>query len=109
MIRFLPILLSSLLIAAHFLRVGAMGTVVLSLAFPALLFLRRPWAPRAVQGILLLASLEWVRALFANVAQRQAQGEPWLRMAVILGVVATLTAASALVVRGRRSEPEESP
>lgn len=108
MIRLLPIILSALLIAAHFLRLGAMGSVVLSLAFPALLLVPRPWAPRVVQSVLLLASLEWVRTLFASVAQRQAQGEPWLRMAVILGVVAVFTAASALAVRGRRAKPEAS-
>lgn len=104
MLRLLPVLLSALLIAAHFLRLGAPGTVLLCLAFPALLLLPQTWAPRLVQGILLLASLEWIRTLIANLGQRQALGEPWLRMAIILGAVAAFTAASALAVRPRRAD-----
>lgn len=107
MLRLAPVLVSALLIAAHFLRVGAMGTVAVCLAFPALLLVRRPWAPRVVQAVLLLASLEWVRTLLAHLAQRQQAGQPWLRMAVILGAVAAFTALSALAVRGR--PPREPP
>ena len=108
MIRRLPVLLSALLIAAHFLRAGDWALVLLALLAPALLWVRRPWAPRAVQVLLLLASLEWVRTLVDNVGQRQAAGTPWLRMALILGTVALATALSALAVRLDR-HPDRHP
>lgn len=101
MLRLLPVLLSALLIGAHFLRMGAPGTTLLCLTFPALLLVQRPWAARLVQALLALAALEWVRTLVGNITQRQAADEPWLRMAVILGLVAVGTALSALAVRGR--------
>ena len=72
--------------------------MIASLAFPLLLLVQRQWAQRVVQGVLVLATFEWIRTLLAHVAQRQALGEPWLRMALILGGVAAFTAASTLAV-----------
>jgi hypothetical protein len=43
-----------------------------------------------------------VRTLAALVAARMALGQPYLRLSLILGGVAALTAASALVFRARR-------
>lgn len=71
--------------------------VVVSLAAPTVLLIKRPMVARAVQIALLLGALEWVRTLIAIALRRQEVGEPWLRMAVILGVVALVTALSALV------------
>ena len=98
--RHVAVFLSALLLAAHFLRAGDLPLVLLALLVPALLWVRRPWAPRVVQAALGLGALEWVRTLWAALAQRQAAGEPWLRMALILGGVALFTALSALAARG---------
>ena len=49
----------------------------------------------------MLAGLEWVRTLLFDVQQRQAVGEPWLRMALILGSVALFTLLAAWCARGR--------
>jgi hypothetical protein len=48
---------------------------------------------------LLVGAVEWLRTLAVLAAQRIAAGQPWLRLAVILGAVALLTAAAALVFR----------
>lgn len=64
--------------------------------------LARPWAARLVPLCLAAGSLEWVRAGFGLVQQRIAQGEPWARLAVILGAVALVTAASAWLLRSPR-------
>jgi hypothetical protein len=94
--------LSALLIAAHFSRAGNTGMVAISLALPALLLVRRPWAARGVQAGLVLAAIEWFWTLANLARQRIASGEPWLRLALILGTVALLTAASALVFRSEK-------
>lgn len=109
MLRLVPIGLSALLLAAHFLRMGAPATAILCLAFPALLLVLRPWGPRAVQVLLLLGSLEWVRTLTSTLVQRRQAGEPWLPMALILGAVAAFTALSALAVRAAdvRADPRQ--
>jgi hypothetical protein len=97
--RLSPVILSALLLAAHFSRHGLPTLVVLSLLLPLVLLIKRPWAARAVQAILVLAAIEWLRTLVVLMRARLAAGEDWVRMAVILGVVASVTLASTLVFR----------
>jgi len=98
-LRLLPVILSLLLLAAHFYRAGLVSLAVLCVALPLLLFLRQAWVPRLFQALLLLGALEWLRALYGFAAMRIAFGEPWLRLAIILGAVALLTGLSGLVFR----------
>jgi len=55
--------------------------------------------PRLVQWCLFAGAGEWLWTTFVLVQQRMALGQPWLRLVFILGLVALLTAASALVFR----------
>jgi len=98
-VRLLPVLLSFVLLAAHFSRNGIPLLVFVSIALPLLLLVRRPWVPRLFRVLLVLGGLEWLRRLVALALARQAAGEPWVRLAVILGTVALVTFASALVFR----------
>ncbi len=112
--RALPVVLAALLLAAHFYRSRSLALVAVSLALPLLLLLvRERWSARIVQAGLVLGALEWVRTLTFFAGQRMEVGRPWGRLAVILGVVAALTALSALAVsvpaaggsaRGERDE-----
>jgi hypothetical protein len=94
--------LSFALLCAHFYRAGAWLPMVACIALLPLLLLRRGWAARLVQVCLLAGSLEWAWTALLLVQQRMALGQPWLRLVAILGAVALLTAASALVFGGRR-------
>ena len=96
-VRLTPVFLSALLLAAHFSRADNLPMIVLSFIAPLLLLVRRPWIPRAFQVALVVGALEWVRTVVAIALARQALGEPWMRMAVILGVVALVTASSGVV------------
>ncbi len=96
-----PIVLSALLLAAHFLRGGQAELVALCLALPMLLLVRRPWAGWLISLGLGLGALEWLLTLGAIAQQRMAAGEPWLRMALILGAVTLFSGASALLPRTR--------
>ena len=98
----LPVVLSLLVLAAHFLRSGNLVLVVLVLAFVALLAVRRRWAARLVQVALLLGALEWVRTMAQLAAWRSQAGQPVARMVVILGAVTLVTLSSALVFRSAR-------
>jgi len=100
-VRLLPVIVSALLMAAHFSRADNMALLALSLAFPFILVLRRPWVAHLTRVALVLASLEWMRTAVGIAGRRQAAGESWTRMAVILGSVAALTLASGLVFNGR--------
>lgn len=96
-IRLAPVVLSALLLAAHFSRHDIPLLVVLTLLSPLVLLIRRPWAARLAQTLLVLGTLEWIRTLVVLTRARQTAGEDWVRMALILGVVAAVTLASTLV------------
>ena len=96
-----PPALSLLVLGAHFLRAGVPVLVLAALGALVLLFVRRPWAARVAQIVLVLGALEWVRAMVVLTGERMSEGLPYGRMVVILGVVAVVTAASALAFRGR--------
>lgn len=94
--------LASLLLGAHFFRSGSAAGVVAALLPLPLVFVRRPWAARATQAILVLGAAEWIRTLALLVEERRAAALPHARLALILGAVAALTAASAFVFETRR-------
>jgi hypothetical protein len=96
-----PIVLSCLVLAAHFLRGGQAALVAVCLALPLLFLVRRPWAGWTITVLLGLGSLEWLVTLAHIAQQRMAMEQPWLRMAAILGTVALITGASALLTRSR--------
>ena len=94
----LPALALSLL-GAHFYRAAAWPLVGLCVVLAVLLAWPRAWVARLVQAALVLGALEWLWTALWLVQQRLALGQPWLRLALILGAVAVFTAASALVFR----------
>ncbi len=111
-----PVVLSVLVLCAHLLRRLAsmpllgphafVPALILAggacIAVFALLAVRRRWAARTVQALLLLGVLEWVRTLVVFSRERIAAGEPYLRLVVIIGSVALFTALSSLVFLTRR-------
>lgn len=94
-LRLAPVVLSALLIAAHYMRAGSLVWVLVSLAMPVLLFVRRPWVPHVLQVGLVLAASVWVMTAFELIRVRMTLGAPWTTAAIILGFVAAWTAGSA--------------
>jgi len=52
-----------------------------------------------MQGLLVAGAGEWLATAVGLVMFRQALGLPWLRLAIILGLVALCTLLSALVFK----------
>jgi hypothetical protein len=94
---FILVVLSLVVLGAHFLRYGNEAGVAVSLAPGALLFVRKPLAARVVQVVLVLGAIEWAHTLYELVQLRLAQGMPATRIVIILGAVIVLTAASVLL------------
>lgn len=94
---YLPVVLSLAILGAHFMRYGNPVGVIGSAALIGLLFVRRPWVARLVQVTLILGALEWLHTLYQLMQVRVALGQPFTRMVIILGVVAAVTACSALL------------
>lgn len=100
-LRLLPVVLSALLVAAHYLRAGSLLAVGLCLAVPTLLLVRRTWVPRLLQGGLAFSVFVWLWTAWEIVQQRMALGAPWTTAVIILGGVAAWTAGSALLFETR--------
>ena len=98
----LPVILSLLVLGAHFLRSGTLVLVAAVLALVGCLAARRAWVPRLVTGVLALGSIVWVWTLVLFSRERIEAGEPYVRLVVILGGVALFTALSSLVFLSRR-------
>ena len=95
------IVLSLVVLGAHFLRYGNTIGVAASLGLIGLLLLRRAWVARLIQTALVLGAVEWILTLYDLVQMRVAQGAPFGRMVIILGAVIVLTAASVLLFETR--------
>ena len=71
------IVLSLVILGAHFMRyensIGVIGALVLIV----LLIARQPWVARLLQVVLILGTLEWVRTLYELVQIRAAHGQPY--------------------------------
>jgi len=93
----MPIVLSLVVLGAHFMRYGNSAGVIGSAVLIALLIVRRPCVARLIQVALILGALEWVLTLYNLVQVRIAQDQPFVRMIIILGVVAAVTLGSALL------------
>jgi vacuolar-type H+-ATPase subunit I/STV1 len=98
----LPAILSLLALGAHLFRAGNW----LGLAFIALLMgllaVRKPLSARIVPLALLFGVAEWIRTAVRIGSARAEQGQPWMRMAIILGAVALVTGLAVIPFRSRR-------
>ncbi len=95
----IPTVLSLLVLAAHFLRSGSLPLVAISLLMIGLVFVKRAWAARTLQVVLVLAALEWVFATLNLIQERQAEGRDWARGAMILIIVALVNVFAAFLYR----------
>lgn len=100
-LRLLPAVLSLLVLGAHYLRSGPFALVLILAGLPFLLFVKKAWVARLMQVVLFFGTFEWIRTTYSLIVERQLLGESWTRMAIILGTVAAVSAASALVFQSK--------
>jgi hypothetical protein len=88
----IPLLtVATILIAAHFLRAAETVPVLICLAAPFLLVIRKRGALRAIQSLTVVAAVIWLVTLNGIIQQRLTEGRPWKVAVVILGTVAGYT------------------
>ncbi|RMH05312.1 MAG: hypothetical protein D6702_00555 [Planctomycetota bacterium] len=108
-LRLLPAALSLLALAAHFLRGNHLVAAGLVVGCLALLTVPRRWAGRTLMVVLLLAVPIWILQAWVLAQARIERGEPWGRMAAILGGVAALALVAASLLAGGRARAWFSP
>jgi hypothetical protein len=91
--------LALVLFAAHLLHAGWVPLTALALLLIGLLLVRRPWAAWIVQGVLVVAAIEWALTAYGLAQLRMSHGQPYLRLLAILGGVTLFTALAAATFR----------
>ena len=94
-----PIIICSLIMAAHLGRANMFILQILSLLIPFLLIWKSKISARAIQLFLLVFGLEWIRTLLHYANLRIDNGEEYIRLVLILGVIAIINFATILVFR----------
>lgn len=93
-----PFILSAVLLAAHFLRLGYMPLVSVSLVFPSILLYKKPAALFLARAFMVVAIVEWGKTTAQFIAERVATGDDWSRLAVIMGCVIAFNILSLVVL-----------
>jgi len=97
-LRLIPLLIASLLLAAHFLRGGGFGLMLVSVLAPLLLLIRKRWSLILVQFSAYGAALVWVYTAIHLVQERMISGRPWTGAVIILGSVALFSFFAGLLL-----------
>lgn len=100
-IRLFPVIFSFILLGAHFSRQDFPTLSILCFLIPLLLFIKRTWVIKLTQIFLVLGSIEWIRSIFYYINQRQELGESYIRLVIIIGIIALFTGLSALVFKNQ--------
>lgn len=94
-----PVVLSLVVLGAHFLRAGNIVVVTVVVVVLGVLAVRRPWAARVAQSTLVFGTMVWCQTLVQLVVERTQSGKPAVRMAIILGTVVLVTFVSVLLLQ----------
>ena len=100
--RVIPLVIAALLMAAHFLRDGSWGLMVVSLLVPLLLLRRKRSVLSLVQALVCFGAGVWGYATLRLVEARLAAGLPWERMALILIGVTLFSVWAALLLSSEK-------
>jgi hypothetical protein len=89
-LHLVPVILSCLLLTAHFLFIGLVPVSWFFLALPLLLFQKSTCVRRVFITVLTLGGLLWLTIAWERAGLRMATGQPYLRLMIILVSVALL-------------------
>lgn len=95
---FIPVILSFLIMAAHFSRNDQTLLMIVSALLPFMLIIKTLWARLVLQAALVLGALQWAWSTLDLIEIRKAVGEEWQRLAIILFCVAAFTLVSGLLL-----------
>ena len=94
-LRYVPIVLAAVVMAAHFLRSYSILPMLLSLSAPFLLLIKKRWSLVTLQLLTIPAAFIWLITLYGIIQERIFEGRSWTASAIILGVVTMFTLWSA--------------
>lgn len=95
----IPVILSSLIISAHFYRNAFVIVSIICLLSPLLLLFRKRWIPKLMTFLLILFTLEWVRTMLSYIDEYKLQERSYSKLVVILLLVILFTLLSSIVFK----------
>jgi hypothetical protein len=97
-IRIILLILSFLILAAHFSRADNLVLMILCLLVPTLMFIKRRWVLLVIQILLYCGVFVWINTIIQLASERIDLGQPWLRMGIILSFIALITGLSGVLL-----------
>ena len=101
-LRIVLLIISYLLLSAHFFREGETILTAVYLFLPLLFFIKKRWSLIFLQLFSYGGFIIWLQTIFVLTSARIQLGEPWLRMVIILGVVAIFTLLAGLLLNSNK-------
>ena len=94
-LRYLPIILAAVLMAAHFLRSYSLLSMTISLLAPFPLLVKKRWGLVTLQLLTIPAAAIWLLTLYGIIQERIFEQRSWTASAIILGLVVLFTLFAA--------------
>jgi len=90
-LRISLLIITYLLLSAHFLRDGDTLLSIACLIIPFLLFIKKKWSLIVVQLFTYLGVIVWIMTLINLINERVQSNDQWIRMILILLLIIALT------------------
>jgi len=100
-LQFLMIVISFLMISAHFYRANNHYLAYFLILVPFFLIIRKKYIVRFTQIILFLSSIEWWIVIYKIINIRRMYNMPWIRFSLIMSLVAVFTLLSIVVLESK--------
>ncbi len=100
----ISVILSLLLLSAHFLRFGNWGICAANISLAVLMYYRLAWVRWVLIAVLAFGIFVWADTGMDLVKIRLAGSQPWIRLSLIIGCVAGVTICSVSMLLTDKSK-----
>jgi asparagine N-glycosylation enzyme membrane subunit Stt3 len=97
-LRTIMIIIASLMLGAHFMKASNLLLTLVYIIAPFILLIKKRWSLIALQALMYIGGGVWISTIIGIAQRRILSGEPWSRMAYILGAIALFTIVAGLLL-----------
>ena len=97
-LRTTMIIIASLMLGAHFMKASNYLLTLVYIIAPFILLIKKRWSLIALQALAYIGGGVWISTIIVIAQSRISYGEPWSRMAYILGAIAIFTILAGLLL-----------
>lgn len=97
-LRTIMIIIASLILGAHFMKASNYLLTLVYIIAPFILLIKERWSLIALQALMYIGGGVWISTIIVIAQERILYGQPWSRMALILGAIALFTILAGLLL-----------